>query len=44
MKIYAIWLGAIILWNFGFPEVHPFADVLAAVVLKYAADLIAGYI
>jgi hypothetical protein len=35
MKIYIIWLIGVILWNFGFPNAIPVADVIAAVLLSY---------
>jgi len=33
MKIYVIWLLGVILWNFGFPNAVPIADVAVAVVV-----------
>ncbi|MDA7577208.1 hypothetical protein N8700_04245 [Candidatus Pelagibacter sp.] len=35
MKIYIIWLIAVILWNFGFPNAPPIADVIVAVLLSF---------
>ncbi len=35
MKIYIIWLTGVILWNFGFPNAIPFADVIAAILLSF---------
>ena len=35
MKIYLIWLIGVILWNFGFPNAIPFADVIAAILLSF---------
>ena len=32
MKIYIIWLIGVILWNFGFPNAIPIADVIAAAI------------
>ena len=34
MKIYIIWLTGVILWNFGFPNAIPIADVIAALFLS----------
>jgi len=33
-----IWLLCVILWNFGFPNVPPVADVAAAIVLSYLSN------
>ena len=35
MKIYIIWLIGVIIWNFGFPNATPTADVIAAVLLSF---------
>ena len=35
MKIYVIWLLGVILWNFGFPNAPPIADVIVAVLLSF---------
>ena len=35
MKIYVIWLLGVILWNFGFPNAVPIADVVVAVLLSF---------
>jgi len=35
MKDYIIWLIGIIIWNFGFPEAVPVADVIAAILLSF---------
>ena len=35
MKIYIIWLIGVILWNFGFPNAIPIADVIAAILLSF---------
>ena len=29
-----IWLGLVILWNYGFPNANPLQDVLVAVILS----------
>ncbi|MDA9644776.1 hypothetical protein N9S89_01055 [Candidatus Pelagibacter sp.] len=35
MKIYVIWLLGVILWNFGFPNALPIADVAVAIILSF---------
>ncbi len=35
MKIYIIWLVGVILWNFGFPNAIPIADVVVAILLSF---------
>ena len=35
MKVYIIWLIGVIIWNFGFPEAIPIADVVAAILLSF---------
>jgi hypothetical protein len=35
MKIYIIWLIGVIIWNFGFPNATPIADVIVAVLLSF---------
>ena len=35
MLIYIIWLVGVILWNFGFPNALPIADVVVAVLLSF---------
>lgn len=32
--VWLIWLALVILWNYGFPNVDPIADVAAAVILS----------
>jgi hypothetical protein len=34
MKIYLIWLIAVIAWNFGVPDAKPLEDVLVAIILS----------
>ena len=34
MKIYVIWLIGVIIWNFGFPNASPIADVIVAILLS----------
>tara|TARA_Y100001949_G_scaffold165514_1_gene161317 strand:+ start:10 stop:150 length:141 start_codon:yes stop_codon:yes gene_type:complete len=43
MKIYLIWLAAVILWNFGVPEASPLEDVLVAIVLSFLTVVIKKY-
>ncbi|MDA9210141.1 hypothetical protein N9O72_00275 [bacterium] len=35
MKIYIIWLIVVVLWNFGFPNAAPIADVIVAILLSF---------
>ena len=35
MKIYVIWLTGVIIWNFGFPNASPIADVIVAILLSF---------
>ena len=35
MKIYIIWLIGVVLWNFGFPNASPIADVIVAILLSF---------
>jgi len=35
MKVYIIWLIGVIIWNFGFPEAVPVADVIVAILLSF---------
>ena len=35
MKIYIIWLIGVIIWNFGFPNAIPIADVAIAILLSF---------
>jgi len=32
MKVYIIWFIGVIIWNFGFPNATPTADVIVAVL------------
>lgn len=34
MRIYLVWLLAVIAWNYGFPSMPPLADVIAAIALS----------
>ena len=35
MKIYIIWIIGVIIWNFGFPNATPIADVIVAILLSF---------
>ena len=35
MKVYIIWLVAVILWNFGVPNATPTEDVIVAIILSF---------
>ena len=35
MKVYIIWFIGVIIWNFGFPNATPTADVIVAVFLSF---------
>jgi hypothetical protein len=37
MKIYIIWLIGVIVWNFGFPNATPIADVIVAILLSFVS-------
>jgi len=37
MKVYIIWFLGVVAWNFGFPNVPPIADVIAAVLLSFSS-------
>jgi len=43
MKIYLIWLAAVILWNFGVPAASPLEDVLVAIVLSFLTVVLKKY-
>ena len=38
MYIYFIWLSLIVVWNYGFPDVPPVADVIVAVLLSFVSQ------
>ena len=44
MKVYIIWLIGVIIWNFGFPEAMPIADVVAAILLSFLSVSLKKYI
>ena len=44
MKIYIIWLIGVIVWNFGFPNAVPIADVIVAILLSFLSIVLKKYI
>ena len=44
MKVYIIWLIGVIVWNFGFPEAVPIADVVAAILLSFFSISLKKYL
>jgi len=38
--IFLFWLAAVVLWNFGFPNASPAADVIVAVTLSLLVTMI----
>ena len=44
MKVYIIWLIGVIVWNFGFPEAVPIADVVAAILLSLLSISLKKYL
>ena len=44
MKVYIIWLIGVIVWNFGFPEAVPIADVVAAILLSFLSIILKKYL
>ena len=44
MKVYIIWLIGVIVWNFGFPEALPIADVVAAILLSFLSIILKKYL
>ena len=44
MKVYIIWLIGVIIWNFGFPEAIPIADVVAAILLSFLSISLKKYL
>ena len=44
MKVYIIWLLGVIIWNFGFPEAVPIADVVAAILLSFLSISLKKYL
>ena len=43
MLIYIIWLVGVILWNFGFPNALPIADVAVAIILSFLSISLKKY-
>jgi hypothetical protein len=44
MKVYIVWLIGVIIWNFGFPEAMPIADVVAAILLSFLSIILKKYL
>ena len=44
MRVYIIWLIGVIIWNFGFPEAVPLADVVAAILLSFLSISLKKYL
>ncbi len=44
MKTYIIWLILVIIWNFGFPNATPLADVIAAILLSFLSLILNKYL
>ena len=44
MKVYIIWLIGVIIWNFGFSNAIPIADVIAAILLSFLSFGLKKYI
>ena len=44
MKIYIVWLIGVIIWNFGFPNATPIADVITAILLSFLSIGLKKYI
>ncbi len=44
IKIYIIWLIGVIIWNFGFPNAIPLADVIAAILLSFLSIILNKYL
>ena len=38
MIVYLIWLSFVIVWNFGFPDATPFADIIAAIFFSFLSS------
>jgi hypothetical protein len=44
MKVFFIWLFAIIIWNFGLPEATPLEDVVVAILLSFLGARLKKYL
>jgi len=44
IKIYIVWLIGVIIWNFGFPNAIPLADVIAAILLSFLSIILNKYL
>ena len=43
-KVFSFWLILIVIWNFGWPFVHPIWDVLVAIILTFVSKYIGDYL
>jgi hypothetical protein len=43
MKVYIIWLIAVITWNFGVPGAVPIEDVIVAILLSFLSIFLQKY-
>ena len=43
MNVHLIWLLLVILWNYGFPNVPPYSDVIAAILFSFVSTQIKKY-
>ena len=43
MKVYIIWLIAVITWNFGVPGASPIEDVIVAILLSFLSIFLQKY-
>ena len=44
MKVYIVWLIAVIAWNFGVPSATPIEDVMVAMLLSYLSIFLKKYL
>tara|TARA_B110000483_G_scaffold3896_1_gene4540 strand:+ start:1005 stop:1142 length:138 start_codon:yes stop_codon:yes gene_type:complete len=44
MKVYIIWLIAVITWNFGVPGASPIEDVIVAILLSFLSIFLQKYL
>ena len=44
MKVYIVWLIAVITWNFAVPGATPIEDVMVAILLSYLSILLKKYL
>ena len=44
MIVYLIWLSFVIVWNFGFPDATPFADIIAAISFSFLSSKLKNFL